>query len=137
MDKWLKWVVLTVALLNLGYFGIEFAIASAIGSVSLFADSVDFLEDASVNLLILGAGLERRVPRQGGDGTGGSSARSRHRYVVDCMGKVQRAGRSGAVASLTCGDRRARDQSLLRAHAGGFSTASWKPHAGSVLIGPQ
>jgi Co/Zn/Cd efflux system component len=42
-----------VALLNLGYFGIEFAVALGIGSVSLFADSVDFLEDASVNLLIL------------------------------------------------------------------------------------
>jgi Co/Zn/Cd efflux system component len=42
-----------VAALNLGYFGIEFAVALAIGSVSLFADSIDFLEDASVNLLIL------------------------------------------------------------------------------------
>jgi Co/Zn/Cd efflux system component len=42
-----------VALLNLAYFGVEFAVALAIGSVSLFADSVDFLEDASVNLLIL------------------------------------------------------------------------------------
>ncbi|MET3758070.1 Co/Zn/Cd efflux system component [Rhizobium binae] len=42
-----------VALANLGYFGIEFAVALSIGSVSLFADSVDFLEDASVNLLIL------------------------------------------------------------------------------------
>ena len=44
--------MLIVALLNLGYFGIEFTVALAIGSVSLFADSVDFLEDASVNLLI-------------------------------------------------------------------------------------
>jgi Co/Zn/Cd efflux system component len=44
-----------VGLLNLGYFGIEFAVALAIGSVSLFADSVDFLEDASVNFLILAA----------------------------------------------------------------------------------
>ena len=44
--------VLAVAALNLGYFGIEFAVALSIGSVSLFADSVDFLEDASVNLLI-------------------------------------------------------------------------------------
>ena len=44
-----------VALLNLGYFGIEFAVALGIGSVSLFADSVDFLEDASVNFLILAA----------------------------------------------------------------------------------
>jgi Co/Zn/Cd efflux system component len=46
---------LWVALLNLGYFGVEFAVALNIGSVSLFADSVDFLEDALVNVLILGA----------------------------------------------------------------------------------
>ncbi|WFR98133.1 cation transporter (plasmid) [Rhizobium tumorigenes] len=42
-----------VAALNIGYFGIEFGVALSIGSVSLFADSLDFLEDASVNLLIL------------------------------------------------------------------------------------
>jgi Co/Zn/Cd efflux system component len=48
----LRRVVLIVAMLNLAYFGVEFAVALAIGSVSLFADSVDFLEDASVNLLI-------------------------------------------------------------------------------------
>lgn len=42
-----------VAGLNLAYFGVEFAVALAIGSVALFADSIDFLEDASVNLLIL------------------------------------------------------------------------------------
>jgi Co/Zn/Cd efflux system component len=42
-----------IAALNLGYFGVEFAVARAIGSVSLFADSIDFLEDASVNLLVL------------------------------------------------------------------------------------
>ena len=45
--------VLFVALANLAYFFVEFGVASAIGSVSLFADSVDFLEDTSVNLLIL------------------------------------------------------------------------------------
>jgi Co/Zn/Cd efflux system component len=48
----LRRVVIWVAILNLGYFGIEFAVATAIGSVALFADSVDFLEDASVNFLI-------------------------------------------------------------------------------------
>ena len=48
----LRKVVIIVAVLNLAYFGVEFAVALAIGSVSLFADSVDFLEDASVNLLI-------------------------------------------------------------------------------------
>jgi len=53
----LRQTVLLVALLNLAYFGIEFAVALRIGSVSLFADSVDFLEDASLNILIaLGLG---------------------------------------------------------------------------------
>ncbi|MFA1624526.1 cation transporter [Rhizobium mongolense] len=52
-DITLRDVVKRVALLNLGYFGVEFAVALSIGSVSLFADSVDFLEDTSVNLLIL------------------------------------------------------------------------------------
>jgi len=47
--------VLLVAILNLAYFGVEFAVAMAIDSVSLFADSVDFLEDASINLLVVAA----------------------------------------------------------------------------------
>ena len=51
-DRALRRTVLIVALLNLGYFGIEFTAALRINSVSLFADSVDFLEDASVNILI-------------------------------------------------------------------------------------
>ncbi len=49
----LRRVVRIVMLLNLAYFGVEFAVAIAIKSVSLFADSIDFLEDASINLLIL------------------------------------------------------------------------------------
>jgi Co/Zn/Cd efflux system component len=48
----LRTVVIWVAVLNLVYFGVEFTIALAIGSVSLFADSIDFLEDASLNVLI-------------------------------------------------------------------------------------
>jgi Co/Zn/Cd efflux system component len=48
----LRRAVIAVALLNLAYFGIEFAVAVRIGSVSLFADSIDFLEDTSINLLI-------------------------------------------------------------------------------------
>jgi Co/Zn/Cd efflux system component len=63
-DPALRRVVRRVALLNLGYFGVEFAVATAIGSVSLFADSIDFLEDTSVNLLILlalGWTLRRRA----------------------------------------------------------------------------
>jgi Co/Zn/Cd efflux system component len=52
MSSNLRRVVIVVAGLNLAYFGVEFAVARAIRSVSLFADSIDFLEDASVNLLI-------------------------------------------------------------------------------------
>jgi Co/Zn/Cd efflux system component len=49
----LRRVVACVAALNLLYFGVEFTVAVKIGSVSLFADSIDFLEDTSVNGLIL------------------------------------------------------------------------------------
>lgn len=49
----LRRVIVAVALANLTYFGVEASVALAIRSVSLFADSVDFLEDASVNVLIL------------------------------------------------------------------------------------
>ena len=51
-DPALRPVVARVAALNLGYFGIEIAVALAIGSVALIADSLDFLEDAAINLLI-------------------------------------------------------------------------------------
>lgn len=49
----LRKVVAVVAVLNLAYFGVEFAVAQAIDSVSLFADSIDFLEDAAVNFFVL------------------------------------------------------------------------------------
>lgn len=45
--------ILIVALLNFGYFFVEFFIALDITSVSLFADSIDFLEDAFTNFIIL------------------------------------------------------------------------------------
>ncbi|WP_367172839.1 hypothetical protein [uncultured Corynebacterium sp.] len=41
-----------MALLNFGYFFVEFAAAIAIGSASLFADSADFLEDTAINMLV-------------------------------------------------------------------------------------
>jgi Co/Zn/Cd efflux system component len=49
----LRPVLKRVAWLNGGFFGIEFTMALLIGSVALFADSIDFLEDASTNLLII------------------------------------------------------------------------------------
>ncbi len=49
----LRKTVSIVAILNLSYFFVEFFVANKILSVSLFADSIDFLEDAAVNILIL------------------------------------------------------------------------------------
>lgn len=60
----LRRVVSIVVLANLTYFFVEFAVAKRIGSVSLLADSIDFLEDAAINLLIviaLGWSLKRRA----------------------------------------------------------------------------
>ena len=54
-DATFRRVVILVALLNLAYFGIEFGVGLRIGSVSLFADSIDFLEDTSMNVLIVAA----------------------------------------------------------------------------------
>lgn len=52
LDNRLQKAVMIVAAANLAYFGVEFMVALNIGSASLLADSADFLEDASVNLLI-------------------------------------------------------------------------------------
>lgn len=48
-----KRAILIVGLLNFGYFFVEFFVALNITSVSLFADSIDFLEDAFTSFLIL------------------------------------------------------------------------------------
>jgi Co/Zn/Cd efflux system component len=50
--EYLRVTVKSVAAFNFGYFWVEFTVAVIIGSVALFADSVDFLEDASVHFLI-------------------------------------------------------------------------------------
>jgi Co/Zn/Cd efflux system component len=63
MKDTLRKAVRVVALLNLAYFGVEFSVALLIGSVALFADSIDFLEDASINVLILLA-LAWSAPRR-------------------------------------------------------------------------
>ena len=60
----LRRIVLVVATLNLSYFFVEFTVALVAGSVSLLADSVDFLEDTAINLLIfiaLGWPLAKRA----------------------------------------------------------------------------
>lgn len=51
----LRATVLLVAMLNLGYFAVEFYLGHLLNSLSLISDSIDFLEDAFVNLLIAAA----------------------------------------------------------------------------------
>jgi len=48
----LRKTVAIVATLNLLYFFVEFTFAQIFGSLSLLSDSLDFLEDASINILI-------------------------------------------------------------------------------------
>ncbi|WP_062529163.1 cation transporter [Demequina rhizosphaerae] len=60
----LRRAVLAVALINLGYGVVEFTVSQLVGSVALVADSIDFLEDGILNLLIFFAAawpLHRRA----------------------------------------------------------------------------
>ncbi|MBG6182508.1 Co/Zn/Cd efflux system component [Arthrobacter sp. CAN_A214] len=64
LERQLRTAVLLVAAFNLAYFFVEVSVALSIGSVALFADSVDFLEDTAINLLIfvaLGWSLRRQA----------------------------------------------------------------------------
>ncbi|WP_026533031.1 cation transporter [Arthrobacter sp. H41] len=64
LERQLRAAVLLVAVLNFAYFFVEFSVALSIGSVALFADSIDFLEDTAINLLVfvaLGWSLRRRA----------------------------------------------------------------------------
>lgn len=63
-DRIFRRVVVLVAGLNLVYFFFEIGVARHIGSVSLLADSVDFLEDTALNVLVLMA-LGRSMKTRG------------------------------------------------------------------------
>lgn len=63
LSRRLRRAVLIVAGLNFAYFFVQFAVALGAGSVALLADSVDFLEDTAVNLLIFMA-LGWQIGRQ-------------------------------------------------------------------------
>src|SRR3546814_20429499 len=65
-DMGLRRVVIIIALANLAYFFFAFAMARRIGSVSLFVDSIAFLDDDAVNLLIALAIGWRSETRSGG-----------------------------------------------------------------------
>jgi hypothetical protein len=117
-NRGLSRTVRLVVLLNLGYFSVEFALALAIGSVSLFADSIDFLEDASANLLIVVA-LGWQARNRAGLGMAlagillvpGLDA-------LDGVGEVQRSTGARAIAAVAHRPRCAGGQHDLCLHAG-------------------
>jgi len=131
----LRQAVKTVAGLNLIYFGVEFAVAVAIGSVSLFADSIDFLEDAAVNGLILIAlswSARRRAPIGMAmavillvPGTA-TAWMVWHKFILPVPPaplslSLSLAGSGALAINLFCAFRLAR----FRAHAGSLTRAAW------------
>ena len=119
MDPKLRKVVITVAILNLAYFGIEFSVALIIGSVSLFADSVDFLEDASVNLLIAAAlGWNATSRARLGMALAGILLVPGPRHALDSVGQVPDPDAACAATADAHRRWRACRQSHLCAHAG-------------------
>ena len=119
MNAALRKVVLLVAILNLAYFGVEFGVALAIGSVSLFADSVDFLEDASINLLIaIALGVECKQSGASRKGARRRPANPESRYTLGRMAEVHGSGAAIAHPSIAYRSGSVGNQSLMCLHAG-------------------
>ena len=133
----LRGTVIFVARLNLAYFAVEFTVNKRIGSVSLFADSLDFLEDASLNILIavaLGWGASNRARFR--HGAGGYSADSRRRNPLDGA-KAASSAVPRTLLLLSHGSRCADRQSLRCPVAGPISAAQRQPHSCGVSFRTQ
>jgi len=129
----LRRTVSLVAILNLAYFGVEFAVARRIGSVSLLADSVDFLEDASVNTLILFAlGWSAARRSQVGMVMAGILLMPGLATIWEAFQKFQHpsapeawalslTGAGALAVNLFCAFRLAR----VRTHSGSLTRAAW------------
>ncbi len=125
--------LVVVAGLNLAMFAVEIIVALASGSVSLFADSVDFLEDASINLLILaGLGWSPRARARLGMGLAAiilvpglaTLAMAWHRYASGAPPAAVAIGATGLAAlavNTTCAVLLARH----RAAAGSLTRAAF------------
>lgn len=134
--------VLGVAALNLSYFFVEVTVALAIGSVSLLADSVDFLEDTAVNLLIfLALGWSLRARARAGKAMAGVilvPAAAAAWQVVDKVGDpVAPAALPLVLAALGAVLVNASCALLLvriRHHGGSMTTAAWLAARNDVLV---
>ena len=142
LKRRLRRTVLIVALLNFGYFFVEVTVALSIGSVSLFADSVDFLEDTAVNLLIflaLGWSLANRA-RMGKVMAGiilipalaaawQAISKFANPETPDPLALIVTAG-GAIVVNLTCSLLLAR----IRHHGGSMSTAAFLAARNDVVV---
>ena len=130
-------VVIVVAVLNLAYFGVEFAVALEIGSVSLFADSIDFLEDASLNLLIAIALGWSATSRARLGMVLADTADTWGCHCVDRVGRVHGTAAAGTAAACADGSGRPRHQFIVCSHAGAFPLAPGQFDARGIPVGPQ
>ena len=133
MNNSLRHTVALVVFLNLAYFGVEFGVARHIGSVSLLADSIDFLEDAAVNgLILLALGWSARRRSLVGTGMAGVLLLPGLATLWTAWGKLYHASApDAALLSLTglgalgvnlfCATLLAR----FRAHAGSLTRAAF------------
>jgi Co/Zn/Cd efflux system component len=140
-DRELKAVVRNVAGLNFGYFAIEFSVALMIGSVALFADSVDFLEDSAVNLLIvIGLGWTAQARAKLGMGLAGillvpaiaTLWTAWHNFsagVVPAPVPLTLTGAGAFAVNLTCALMLTR----VRQHGGSLSRAAFLSARNDVL----
>jgi len=136
MKDALRKAVRVVALLNLAYFGVEFSVALLIGSVALFADSIDFLEDASINVLILLA-LAWSAPRRGQQGTCWYYPDSRPRHSLDGLTEVRRPYAACATSALAYRSGGAAGQFRVRADPGPRSPSRGKPRSCHLPLGAE
>jgi Co/Zn/Cd efflux system component len=101
----LRRTVALVAGLNLAAFGGEALVALAIGSVALLADSLDFLEDSSINFLILlGLGWGGLRAGAAGQGPCSNDPAARPRHALDGLEQTPRPAAPDPLAlTLTAG----------------------------------
>src|SRR5215207_7964612 len=138
MTEALHRTVRLVAVLNLAYFGVEFAVALAIGSVSLFADSVDFLEDASVNLLILaGLGWTARNRARLGMALAAILLIPGFAALWTAWEKFNTPVAPDPLPLSLAGLGGAGGQPVLCVHAGALSAAQRKSNESGVSLGPE
>lgn len=119
----------------MGYFGVEFAVATRIGPVSLLADSIDFLEDTSVNLLIqMALAWPSTCMSMNGEGARIDHGCARYRDAVDGVDQARCADRAGDDELVADRGRRAGGRSFLRYFARALSISWWEPDARGVPV---